>query len=61
MINLIEEVEINIQKQMDMYSDRLIHGGVADWADYKRLVGLVHGLKQAQGIIEDSARKLLED
>ena len=36
-------------------------GKAADWADYKRMVGLIAGLRQSKDVLKDTLKKHIED
>jgi hypothetical protein len=51
----------NIIAQMRKVSDELSSGRAADYAEYKRLVGIIQGLKKALDAIDDQFNKILDE
>ena len=51
----------DIRKQLNDLADALANGAATDFADYKRLVGVIHGLALAEELITARAKKVIED
>ena len=47
--------------QMRKVSDELSSGRAADYAEYKRLVGIIQGLKKALDAVDDQFNKLTDE
>ncbi len=51
----------DIRKEMNELSDVLANGHATSFEEYKRLVGVIHGLALAEELIKARAKKLTED
>ena len=51
----------DIVAQMRKVSDELSSGRAADFGEYKRLVGIIQGLKKALDVIDDQFNKLTDE
>jgi hypothetical protein len=51
----------DVRKEMNDLADLLANGRAVDFADYKRLVGVIHGLALAEELINARAKKVIED
>ena len=51
----------DIVAQMRKVSDELSSGRAADYAEYKRLVGIIQGLKKALDAVDDQFNKLTDE
>ncbi len=51
----------DIAAQMRKISDELSSGRAADYAEYKRLVGIIQGLKRALDAVDDRFNRMIDE
>lgn len=56
--DILKYISDRIQEEIDKNSEGIIGGLAKDFGDYKWHVGIVRGLKLANGIIIEAAEKL---
>lgn len=47
-----------IDEERSIVTDRMVSGSAADYAEYRRLVGVIQGLALARSIIKDLAERM---
>lgn len=52
---LVDEIDKRIKEEIDMHSDSL--ESAQDWADLKRRIGILNGLRLAMKIVRDAAKQ----
>lgn len=58
---LIPSIKRDLDRQVNDIEQLLGAGKASCWEDYKRLCGIIQGLKQAKDAIDIVARKYLDD
>lgn len=58
---VMDLLQRKLKEQEDSYSQALVGGTVADYAQYRELCGVIRGLQTAQREIADLVRKLKEN
>ena len=56
-----EMAQANIRADMNNYADQMASGVCRDFAEYQKLVGVLHGLALAEEIIQALAKKVIHD
>ena len=60
-VPLLEEVRVELRKQMNDYADDVATGICADYSAYKELCGVIRGLALAEAFVIDLAKKVNDD
>lgn len=53
----IEQQQAKLQKRVEKYKEDLAGGRVGDYADYKRVVGMIAGIREAMAEADESKKK----
>ena len=58
LIQIRNHLREDIRTEMQQVSDALMSGKAADYADYRRMVGILTGLKKSLDVIDARFRRL---
>lgn len=60
-VPILEEVRIELRRQMNNYADDVATGLCVDHSAYKELCGVIRGLAYAEAFVIDLAKKVEQD
>lgn len=53
----IEQQQVKLQKRVEKYKEDLASGRVSDFAEYKRVVGMIAGIREAMAEADETKKK----